>query len=67
MGDSAHTTHHTNPGKKSATPLFPKDENIFQKSASLVQWDLNSPLYHASHDASQFLKNVLIFEKKGGR
>jgi hypothetical protein len=36
MGDSAHTTHHTNPGKKSAPPLFPEDENIFQKSATLV-------------------------------
>jgi hypothetical protein len=36
MGDSAHTTHHTNPGKKSAPPLFLQDENIFQKSATLV-------------------------------
>jgi hypothetical protein len=36
IGDSAHTTHHTNPGKKSAPPLFLKDENIFQKSAPLV-------------------------------
>ena len=36
MGDSAHTTHHTNPGKKSAPPLFLEDENIFQKSATLV-------------------------------
>jgi hypothetical protein len=36
MGDSAHTTHHTNPGKKSAPPLFLEDENIFQKSAPLV-------------------------------
>jgi hypothetical protein len=36
MGDSAHTTHHTNPGKKSAPPLFLGDENIFQKSASVV-------------------------------
>ena len=36
MGDSAHTTHHTNPGKKSAPPLFLKDENFFQKSASMV-------------------------------
>jgi hypothetical protein len=31
MGDSAYTTHHTNPGKKSAPPLFLEDENIFQK------------------------------------
>jgi hypothetical protein len=36
MGDSAQTTHHTNPGKKSAPPLFLEDENIFQKSASVV-------------------------------
>jgi hypothetical protein len=36
MGDSAHTTHHTNPGGKSAPPLFLEDENIFQKSASMV-------------------------------
>jgi hypothetical protein len=36
MGDSAHTTHHTNPEKKSAPPLFLEDENIFQKSAPLV-------------------------------
>jgi hypothetical protein len=36
MGDSAHTTHHTNPEKKSAPPLFLRDENIFQKSARVV-------------------------------
>jgi hypothetical protein len=36
MGDSAHTTHHTDPGGKSAPPLFLDDENIFQKSASVV-------------------------------
>ena len=36
MGDSAHTTHHTNPEKKSAPPLFLEDENFFQKSASVV-------------------------------
>jgi hypothetical protein len=35
MGDSAHTTHHTNPGKKSAPPLFLEDENIFQKIGSV--------------------------------
>jgi hypothetical protein len=42
MGDSAHTTHHTNPGEKSAPPLFLEDENIFQKSASMVQWGIES-------------------------
>jgi hypothetical protein len=36
MGDSAHTTHHTNPGNKSVPSLFLEDENIFQKSATLV-------------------------------
>ena len=36
MGDSAHTTHHTNPGKKSAPSLFLEDENIFQKMTSVV-------------------------------
>jgi hypothetical protein len=36
MGDSAHTAHHTNPGKKSAPPLFLEYENIFQKLASVV-------------------------------
>jgi hypothetical protein len=35
MGDSAHTTHHTNLGKKSAPPLFLEDEKIVQKSASM--------------------------------
>jgi hypothetical protein len=36
MGDSAHTTHQTNPGKKLAPPLFLEDENISQKSARVV-------------------------------
>ena len=36
MGDSAHTTHHTNPEKKSAPPFFLEYENIFQKSATMV-------------------------------
>jgi hypothetical protein len=39
MGDSAHTTHHTNPGKQSAPPLFFEDENSFQKSATMVPWE----------------------------
>ena len=39
MGDSAHTTHHTNPGEKPAPPLglFVKDENIFSKIAIKVK------------------------------
>jgi hypothetical protein len=37
MGDSAHTTHHTNLRKASAPPFFfSEDENIFQKSARVV-------------------------------
>ena len=40
MRDSAHTTHHTNPAKKSALPLFLEDENIFQKSASMVAQEI---------------------------
>ena len=46
MGDSAHTAYHTNPGKKSAPPLFLEDENFFQKSAPLVLciWGIKFPL-----------------------
>jgi hypothetical protein len=50
MGDSAHTTHHTNPGKKS----FLEDENIFQKSAPLVEcgiaieFQLTEPIFEKS-------------------
>jgi hypothetical protein len=48
MGDSAHTTHHTNTGKKSAPPLFLMlflvDENFFQKSASMVLWGIRFPI-----------------------
>ena len=43
MGDSAHTTHHTNPEKKSAPPLFLEDENFFQKSASVVRGGIQFP------------------------
>jgi hypothetical protein len=54
MGDSAHTTHHTNPGKQSAPPLFFEDENSFQKSATMVPWGVQSsmepswPIYEKS-------------------
>jgi hypothetical protein len=44
MGDSAHTTNHTNTGKKSAPPLFLEDENIFQKSATMVPWGIEFPM-----------------------
>jgi hypothetical protein len=37
MGDSDHVTQVTNPAKKSAPSLFLGDENIFQKSATLVR------------------------------
>jgi hypothetical protein len=30
MGDSAHTALHTNPGKKSAPPVFLGDENLYR-------------------------------------
>jgi hypothetical protein len=43
-GRFCHTTHHTNPGKKSAPPLFLVDENFFQKSASIVQWAIEFPI-----------------------
>jgi hypothetical protein len=36
MGDSAHTTHHTNPGEKSAPPFFSRMRTFFKKSASMV-------------------------------
>jgi hypothetical protein len=44
MGDSAHTTHPTNPGKKSAPPLFLEDENLPQKTGPLVLWGIEIPL-----------------------
>jgi hypothetical protein len=44
MGDSAHTTHYTNPGKQSAPRLFLEDENFFQKSATMVPWGVQSVL-----------------------
>jgi hypothetical protein len=50
MGDSAHTTHHTNLGKKLAPPLFLEDENIFRKLASMVALLL------------QFLLQLMLFK-----
>ena len=43
MGDSVHTAHHTDPGKKSAPPLFLANENFFQKSARVVRWGIRFP------------------------
>jgi hypothetical protein len=43
MGDSAHTTHHTNPGKNQHPPLFLEDKNFFQKSATFVRWGIELP------------------------
>jgi hypothetical protein len=63
MGDSAHTTHRTNSGKKSAPPLFLEDESFFQKSATSVVILLQ---FRAYNRRGRFLKKV-IFEKKGGR
>jgi hypothetical protein len=57
MGDSAHTTHYTNPGKKSAPTLFLmlflEEENIFQKSARVVRCGI--PI--------EFVPREPIFEK----
>jgi hypothetical protein len=61
MGDSAHTTHHPDPGKKSAPPLFLEDENIFQKSASMVASGIAIEL----QPWSPIFEKVLIFERKG--
>jgi hypothetical protein len=36
MGDFAHITHHTNPGKNHHFPFFWKMRTFFQKSASMV-------------------------------
>jgi hypothetical protein len=65
MGDSAHTTHHTDPETKSAPPPFLEDENIFQKSASVGVGGVAVELSGYNH-GGRFLKNVFIFEKKGG-
>jgi hypothetical protein len=62
MGDSAQTPHDTNPGKKSASSLFLGDENIFKKSASMVTRGISKEMV----PWSPILKNVLIFEEKGG-
>jgi hypothetical protein len=51
------------PGEKSAPPLFLDDENIFQKSATLVAL-LSRFLVQPTWPI--FLENVLIFEKMGG-
>jgi hypothetical protein len=42
--------------------LFDKDET--QKSARVVQWGI--AIEFVPEHASRFLKNVLIFEKRGG-
>ena len=44
MGDSAHTAHHTNPGKKSAPPLFLEDENTVQKLDRVVRFGIAEKL-----------------------
>jgi hypothetical protein len=42
MGDSAHTTHHTNPGGKSATTIFFPEMRFFlkTKSASMIATEI---------------------------
>jgi hypothetical protein len=62
MGDSAHTTHHTNPGKKSAPPLFLEVDNIFKISATLVPRGMANKMV----PTWPIFEKILIFEKKGG-
>jgi len=47
--------------KKICTPLFLKDDNIFQKSARVVRCGISIETV----PREPILKNVLIFEKKG--
>ena len=65
MGDSAHTTHHTNQNQKSALSVFLmvflNYENIFQKRPPWCGAELRQKMYHKA----LFLKNVIIFEKRG--
>ena len=44
MGDSAHTTHHTNPEKKSAPPFSPKI-TFFKNRLAWFHGELNSPYF----------------------
>ena len=62
MGDSAHTTRHTNPGKNPHTPFFLEEENIFKNRPPWYKFYSDSPLYHGG----RFSKNVAIFEEKAG-
>jgi hypothetical protein len=52
MGGSAHTTHHTNPEKKSAPPLFLEDKTGGTAVELVPSW----PIF----------EKILIFEKMGG-
>ena len=63
MGDSAHTTHHTDPGGKPAPPLFLEDENFFQKSVTLVRWGIEFPTVPTW---PIFEKSSQLREKGGG-
>jgi hypothetical protein len=49
--------------KASAAPLFLADDNIFQKSASVVQWGIAVEFV----PRRPIFENVLLFEKKGVR
>jgi hypothetical protein len=61
MGDSAHTTHHTNPKQKKSAPSL-QVRTFFKNRLAWYYPECNSGYYHAR----RFLKNVPIFEKKGG-
>jgi hypothetical protein len=72
MGDSAHTTHHTDLGEKSAPLLFLVVENIFQKSAPFVVGGLavelqpRRPIFEKSshlREKEGVLMLFMLFEK----
>ena len=46
---SAHTTHHTNPGKKLAPPLFLEDIGIFKHSARVVVSGIGYDAFENDH------------------
>ena len=61
MGDSAHTTHHTNPEIISTPPFFSKMKTFSKNRPCLLKFCCNS-VYNRH---GLFLKNILIIEKKG--
>jgi len=62
MGDFAHTTRHTNPGKNPHTPFFLEEENIFKNRPPWYKFYSDSPLYHGG----QFSKMLPSSRKRRG-